>query len=99
MYEVSYSGHVIDELRAMIDRNPAHEQAILDAHAEIHRRLRIYPQFGDPLRNLSAPNAQPWIATVGPLVVHYILVEPDDPTRRFVTIVRPFIPATGSGIV
>ena len=99
MYEVSISGRVEDELVALLNRNPTHAVAINEAFHEIVRRLRIYPQFGDPLRNLSVPDAQLWVATVGPLVVHYILVEPDDQTRRQVMIVRPFIAVTGSGIV
>lgn len=70
MYELSISERVREELDALARRNPTHAAAVHEAAAEIFRRLRIYPQFGDPLRNLSAPNAQLWIATVGPLVVH-----------------------------
>jgi hypothetical protein len=100
MYETSYSGRVIDMLREMVARNPAHAANILAAVREIDRRLRIYPQFGEPLRDLSIPGAKLWIATVSPLVVHYILVESDDSGRkRQVMVVRPFTALPHTGIV
>ena len=99
MYEVSYSGRVIDLVREMIARNPAHAPRILAAIRELDRRLRVYPQFGQPLRDLSAERAQLWIATLPPLVVHYVVVEGDDDGRgRQVMVVRPFTPLPGSGI-
>ncbi len=100
MYETSYSGRVIDMLRDMITRNPTHAARILVAVREIDRRLRIYPQFGQPLRDLSVAGAQLWIGAVFPLVVQYVVVEADDGGRkRQVMVVRPFTPLPNSGIV
>ena len=100
MYDVSYSGRVIEMLRQMIARNPSHAARILAAVRELDNRLRVYPQFGQPLRDLTVEGAQLWIATVDPLIVHYIVVEADEAERkRQVMIVRPFRPFRHSGIV
>ncbi len=100
MYAVSYSGRVVDLLREMIARNPTHAARILAAFREIDHRLRVYPQFGQPLRGLSAPGATLWIGVVEPLVVQYVLVEGDGEGRgRQVMVVRPFTPFPHSGIV
>jgi hypothetical protein len=100
MYDVSYSGRVIDLLRELIARNPAHAARILTAVRDIDHRLRIYPQFGQPLRDLSLPRATLWIGSVAPLVVHYVLVEADDAGQgRQVIVVRPFTPFAHSEIV
>ena len=100
MYEVSYSGRVIDRLREIVDRNPAHRAQLLAAIQELDRRLRIYPQFGQPLQDLAAERAQVWVAIVLPLIVHYVLVEGDDTGRgRQVMVVRPPTVVPGSGIV
>ena len=100
MYEVTYSERVIELLREMIARNPAHATQILAALREIDRRLRIYPQFGQPLRDLSVDRARLWVATLPPLVIQYILVEGDaNGQGRQVTVVRPITPLPRSGIV
>jgi hypothetical protein len=99
MYEVSYSQRAIDELNAMIDRNPTKATEIVECYEKIHSRLEIYPQFGEPLWDLSIANAQFWIACIRPLVVHYVIVEADDPNLRQVMVVRPFTPLPGSGII
>ena len=100
MYETSYSGRVIDELRRMIARNPAHPARILAAVREIDKRLRIYPQFGQPLRDLSVANTRLWIGSVVPLVVQYVVVEPDTGgSGRQVMVVRPFTPLPHAGII
>jgi hypothetical protein len=95
MYEVIYSGRVIDALRALAARNPAHPFVIAAALREIDRRLRFYPQFGQPLRDLSVGSAQLWIGVVSLLVFHYVLEE--EPRR--VTVLRPPVPLPRSGIV
>ena len=60
----------------------------------IDYRLRIYPQFGEPLRDLASEPGQEWIACVAPLVVRYILFE----ERRLVCLVVPFLSLPGSGL-
>lgn len=95
-YRVAYSGRVRDALEALIIRATERGLSwqVLDALNKFDYRLRIYPQFGEPLQNLAAEPAQVWIGTVPPLVVHYIL----DESRRSVTIVRPFSTLPGSGL-
>lgn len=100
MYEVTYSERVLEDLLAMVRRNPAHAATIRAAFREINRLLRVYPQFGHPLRDLTVEPAQLWIGTVSPLVVQYVLVEGDDAGRsRQVMVVRPFTALPHTGIV
>jgi hypothetical protein len=79
-YKVIYSGRV--KRAATFGRS----RDVLDALRDIDHRLRIYPQFGEPLRDLSVKPLQLWIGTIGPLVVQYIL----DEDQRQVFVVRPF---------
>ena len=89
-YHVSYSGRVHESLRELIIRADALGlgRKVFDAAREIERILRIYPQFGQPLRDLAVGSAQLWIGVVPPLVVHYIL----DEEHRQVMVVRPMQP-------
>jgi hypothetical protein len=93
MYEVSFSGRVIDALRDLVLRNPARAPQLLAALREIERRLRIYPQFGQPLRDLVADPAQLWIGVVPPFVIHYILDEAE--RRVMVALPLKLLPHTG----
>jgi hypothetical protein len=95
MYEVSFSGRVLDSLRQLAARNPAHTGSIAAALRAIEYRLRLYPQFGQPLYDLSAGPAQLWIGVVPPLVFHYVLEE----NPRRVTVLRPPRPLPRTGIV
>lgn len=76
-YQVSYSGRVREELRGLLERAQAagRGKEYLEAAKEIAARLRIYPQFGDPLLDLTHETGKVWIATVGPLVVRYAIYE------------------------
>jgi hypothetical protein len=58
---------------------------LLNALKEIQRILQLYPQFGQPLRDLQLKPAQLWIGTVPPLVVEYFL----DEQRRLVMVSKP----------
>lgn len=95
-YRVTYSGRVRDGLRDLMARarglglGPAVRAAIL----EIDRRLQIYPQFGQPLRDLAIEDAALWIGVVPPLVVQYIL----DEAGRQVMVVLPLDPLPASGL-
>lgn len=93
MYEVSYAPRVLDAIRRMLLRNPAHLSELVAALRELERRLQIYPQFGQPLWDLSVPSAQLWVGVVAPLVLHYVL----DEDRRRVTVTRELrvLPRTG----
>jgi hypothetical protein len=95
-YRVSYSRHVREELRSLVSR--ANQRGlgpqVLAAVRTIDERLRIYPQFGQPLYDLKLEPAQLWIATVPPVVVKYVF----DEERRQVMIVAPFEQLPRSGL-
>lgn len=94
-YRVIYSDMVRNSLRELIAR--ARERGlgslILDAVKEIDRRLRLYPQFGEPLVDLSIEVGQMWVGTVQPLVVRYAIYE----ERRLVMVTVPILPLPGTG--
>jgi hypothetical protein len=96
LYRVSYSKRVEDELRRLIfrarDRGMLAE--VLAAIKEIDERLRLYPQFGQPLRDLSIHPLQVWIAAVPSLVVKYVL----DEEGRQVMVGEPLKPLSKSGL-
>jgi hypothetical protein len=54
----------------------------------------VYPQFGEPLRDLITLGETLWAGTVPPFVAHYVI----DEARRLVFVVRPFmlLPKPGS---
>jgi hypothetical protein len=87
-YRVSYSDRVREAAFALASRirGTFLETSVRHALSEIERRLKIYPQFGEPLKDLAARKTTLWIGTVPPLVVHYIL----DEEKRQVIVVRPF---------
>jgi hypothetical protein len=93
-YKVSYSRHVRDELRTLLERAKAagHGKEYLEAAREIASRLRIYPQFGEPLLDLTYQRGTMWISTIGPLVVRYAIYE----DRRVVVVATPIMDARGS---
>ncbi len=95
-YRVSYSGRVREELRALLARARGLGRApeVLAAVKEIDRRLQIYPQFGQPLRDLTLEPAQVWIGVVPPLTVQYVL----DEARHAVFVVVPLLPLPSSGL-
>jgi hypothetical protein len=96
LYRVSYSGRVRDALKALVlrARSIGIAPQVLTAIREIDRRLQIYPQFGQPLRDLTIDSAQLWIGVVPPLVVHYII----DEVGRQVMVVLPPSPFSNSGL-
>jgi hypothetical protein len=86
-YQLEYAGRVQGELAAVIARARAHglHPPIIVAAREIDRRLRVYPQFGQPLRDLGGAAGQEWLGVVPPLVVRYVIFE----DRRLVSVVFP----------
>ena len=62
-------------------------QEYLAAAREIDCRLRIYPQFGEPLKDLQLKPSQLWIGSIWPIVVRYTV----DDERRMVFVVAPFL--------
>jgi hypothetical protein len=87
-YKVVYSEQVRAELVKLVQRaaRAGLGQVVLNAVKEIDARLRIYPQFGEPLRDLGTPGETLWTGTVPPLALHYIV----DNERRLVFVVQPF---------
>ncbi len=95
-YRVAYSGLVRNELQKLIAkaRSRGLARQVLAAVKEIDDRLRVYPQFGQPLRDLKLQPAQLWLGCVPPLVVQYSL----DDERRVVMVVVPILPLPNSGL-
>ncbi len=95
-YRVVYSGQVRAHLQALLARaealglRPMIAAAVRDTDA----RLRVYPQFGQPLRDLATAGEALWIGAVGPLVVKYVIDEP----RRLVFVVQQFQPLSRLGL-
>lgn len=93
-YRVSYSEWVRQELRRILLLADKHGRLaeFLNAVKEIDRRLHIYPQFGQPHRDLKQVPAQLWIGVVPPLVVRYTL----DEKERLVMVSVPITPMNPS---
>src|SRR5580765_6263346 len=83
-YRVSYSERVLQRLRHMVDiaRERGDAEELVAAMEEFDRRLKLYPQFGEPLVDLAHEKGQIWIGTVPPLTMRYAVL--DD--RRKVTV-------------
>jgi hypothetical protein len=86
-YRVVYSERVHIELRGLADRavSAGQGRALLDALDELDLRLRIYPQFGERRLDLSLTGQSQWAATFPPLLVEYVIDEPN----RAVYVVIP----------
>lgn len=72
-YRVVYSGRVRQRLLALADvaRERGDGETFLTALKEFHRRLCLYPQFGEPLIELMQEVGQVWLGIVRPLVLRY----------------------------
>lgn len=83
-YHVSYSAAVRQRVRelAATARERGDGEAFLAALREFDRRLRVYPQFGDPLVDLTAEAGQVRLGAVPPLTMRYGVVE----ERRLVLV-------------
>jgi hypothetical protein len=86
-YHVAYSELVQNELIQLATRAGAagHGAAFLNAIQQIDYRLRRYPQFGEPRRDLHTEGETYYVGVVPPLVVEYIIDEP----RRLVFVIAP----------
>ena len=83
-YRVAYSERVRQRLLALTDvaRERGDGEAFLAALKEFHRRLCLYPQFGEPLIDLTQELGQVWIGIVRPLAMRYGVFD----ERRLVTV-------------
>lgn len=93
MYDVQFSQHVLEHVRELVHRNPEHSAELIASLREFTQRLRVYPQFGEPIWDLSVTGSTVWIGVVAPLVLHYVL---DELHRRVIVVRRPQpLPRTG----
>lgn len=76
-YHVTYSGRVRQRLLelAAAARARGDGEAFLAALREFDRRLRLYPQFGDPLIDLLGEAGQVRLGAVPPLAMRYGVLE------------------------
>jgi hypothetical protein len=56
---------------AGVARERGDGEAFLAALKEFHRRLCLYPQFGEPLIELTQELGQVWLGIVRPLAMRY----------------------------
>jgi hypothetical protein len=72
-YRVVYSERVRQRLLALADtaRERGDGEAFLAALREFDRRLGLYPQFGEPLIDLTQEPGQVWLGFVRPLAMRY----------------------------
>jgi hypothetical protein len=83
-YQVVYAERVRRRLLSLAEvaRERGDGEAFVAALKEFHRRLCLYPQFGDPLIDLTREPGQVWIGIVRPLSMRYAVL--DD--RRLVMV-------------
>jgi hypothetical protein len=95
-YAVSVAGRVHDRLLELADvaKAPGDGRAFLTALAEFHRRLRVYPEFGDPLVDLTQHDGHIRLGVVPPLTMRYAVLE--DQRAEFVGA-RPVLLARRPG--
>jgi hypothetical protein len=76
-YRVAYSGLVLQRLRMLAREASARGDgaAFTSALKEFHRRLELFPQFGDPLTDLSAEEGQIRLGIIRPLSMRYGVFE------------------------
>jgi hypothetical protein len=72
-YRVAYSERARQRLLALADvaRQRGDGDAFVAAVKEFHRRLCLYPQFGEPLFDMVQERGQVWIGFVRPLAMRY----------------------------
>jgi hypothetical protein len=77
LYRVIYSERVRQHLRTLggAAAERGDRQAFVDALTTFDSRLHIYPQFGDPLRDLAYEKATLYNAIIRPLAMRYAVYE------------------------
>ncbi len=76
-YRVAYAEEVRQRLLALADaaRQRGDGEEFLAALKEFHRRLIWYPQFGEPLSDLTQESGQIWVGIVRPLAMRYAVFD------------------------
>lgn len=95
-YRVVYSERVRQRLLALADaaRERGDSDAFVAAVKEIHRRLCLYPQFGEPLFDLTQETGQVWLGIVRPLSMRYGVL--DDRRVVMVSELPVLLPMSGT---
>jgi hypothetical protein len=72
-FRVVYSERVRQRLLALANaaRERGDGEEFVAALKEFHRRLCLYPQFGEPLIDLRRESGQVWLGVVRPLAMRY----------------------------
>ena len=85
LYAITYSDRVQDVLVRLgrVAQSRGDGERFVDALREFHRRLCVYPQFGDPLMDLRVSVGQIRLGVVPPLTMRYGVLE----ERRSVIVV------------
>jgi hypothetical protein len=76
-YTVEYSSFVLQHLRRLAQEASARGDgpAFVAALREFHRRLELFPQFGDPIMDLSTEEGQIRLGIIRPLSMRYGVCE------------------------
>jgi hypothetical protein len=76
-YTVEYSRFVLQHLRRLAQEASARGDgpALVAALREFHRRLELFPQFGDPIMDLSTGEGQIRLGIIRPLCMRYGVYE------------------------
>jgi hypothetical protein len=94
-YRVVYSERARQRLRLLSARaaRAGLGPQFLEAVKELDQRLRLYPQFGEPLFDLTAEPGAIRVGVIVPLVVRYAVHE----ERRLVMVAAPprLLPRSG----
>lgn len=77
LYKVEYSGFVLQQIRLLAQEASKRGDgpAFAVALREFHRRLELFPQFGDPIMDLSLEEGQIRLGIVRPLSLRYGVYE------------------------
>jgi hypothetical protein len=76
-YTVEYSSFVLQQLRRLAQEASVRGDgpAFVAALREFHRRLELFPQFGDPIMDLSTEDGQIRLGIIRPLCMRYGVYE------------------------
>ena len=94
-YRVVYSERVRQRLLGLADvaRDRGDGEEFVGALKEFDRRLCLYPQFGEPLIDLTQEPGQVWLGTVRPLTMRYSVL--DERRVVMVTELPVLLPKSG----